>query len=83
MNKSPCHICLQPLGNAGGLYHASCCKKLFGSSQPPVFPYAWKELNELAEKIISQHITVPGVQPKLSMHLERGGRRQDSRLTLV
>jgi len=83
MNKSPCHICLQPLENAGGLYHASCCKKLFGSSRPPVFPYAWKELNELAEKIVRQHVTVPGVQPKLSMHLERGGRRQDSRLTLV
>ena len=83
MNKSTCHICLQSLENAGGLYHASCCKRLFGSSRPPAFPYAWKELNELAERIVSQHVTVPGVQPKLSMHLERGGRRQDARLTLV
>lgn len=83
MNKSTCHICLQPLGVSEGLFHASCCKKLFGSSRPPVFPYAWKELNELAEKIVRQHVTVPGVQPKLSMHLERGGSRQDSRLTLV
>jgi len=83
MNKSICHICLQPLENAEGLYHGSCCKQLFGSSQPPVFPYAWKELNELAERIVSQHITVPGVQPKLSVHLERGRGRQNSRLTLV
>lgn len=83
MNKSTCHICLQPLKNSKGLYHDSCCKQLFGSSQPPVLPYAWKELNELAEKIVQQHVTVPGVQPKLSMHLERGGRQQDSRLTLV
>lgn len=83
MNKSTCHICLQPMENSEGLYHASCCKKLFGSARAPIFPYAWKELNELAEKFVSQHITVPGVQPKLSMHLEQGGRRQDSRLTLV
>jgi serine/threonine-protein kinase HipA len=83
MNKSICHICLQPLDDTEELYHGSCCRKLFGSSKPPVFPYAWKELNELAEKIVRQHVTVPGVQPKLSMHLERGGRRQDSRLTLV
>ncbi len=83
MNKSTCYICLQSLEGGEGLYHDSCCKKLFGSSRPPVFPYAWKELNELAEKIIRQHVTIPGVQPKLSLHLERGGRRQDSRLTLV
>jgi len=84
MNKSICHICLQPLKDADELYHASCCRKLFGSNRPPVFPYAWEELNELAEQIVSQNVTVPGVQPKLSMHLERGwGRRQDARLTLV
>lgn len=83
MNKSTCHICLQPLEDTQGLYHASCCKKLFGSSRPPIFPYAWKELNELAEKIVRQHVTVPGVQPKLSMHLERDGRSQHSKLTLV
>jgi serine/threonine-protein kinase HipA len=83
MNKSTCHICLKPLENVDGLYHGSCCKKLFGSSRPPDFPYAWKELNELAEKVVRQHVTVPGVQPKLSMHLERGGRRQNPKLTLV
>ena len=30
-----------------------------------------------------QHVTVPGVQPKLSLHLERGERPQNSRFTLV
>ncbi len=69
--------------NMEGLYHGSCCKKLFGTNQTPEFPYAWNELNELAEKIVRQHVAVPGVQPKLSMHLERGGRRKNSKLTLV
>lgn len=83
MNNSTCGICLQLLGTAEDLYHAACCRHLFGSSRPPVFPYAWNELNQLAEQVVRQHVTVPGVQPKLSMHLERGGPRQDSRLTLV
>lgn len=83
MTKSTCHICLQPLENGEELYHAACCATLFGSTKPPAFPYAWEELNKLAQQIISQHITVPGVQPKLSMHIEKGGRTRDSRLTLV
>lgn len=83
MTKSTCHICLQSLDNGEELYHSSCCKKLFGSTKPPILPYARKELNKLAEQIISQHITMPGVQPKLSMHLEKGGRTRDARLTLV
>ena len=82
MNKLTCHICLHPLKNEE-LYHRACCKKLFGSTKPPSFPYAWEELNKLAEQIVSQHITIPGVQPKLSMHLEKDGRTRDSRLTLV
>jgi serine/threonine-protein kinase HipA len=83
MSKSVCQRCLQPLENGEETFHTACCKKLFGSATPPTFPYAWEELNRLAEQIISRHITVPGVQPKLSMHLEKGGRGRDARLTLV
>ena len=83
MNRSTCHICLQPVEGAEDSYHASCCKQLFGSSRPPVFPYSWAELNELAARIVRRHVAIPGVQPKLSMHLELGGRRQASKLTLV
>lgn len=83
MNKLICQRCLQPLENGEELFHTACCKKLFGSTKPPVFPYTWEELNTLAEQIISRHITVPGVQPKLSMHFEKAGRGRDARLTLV
>ena len=83
MNNPTCHICLEPTDNLQGLYHESCCRKLFGSGRPPVLPYAWKDLNALAQNVVRQHIAVPGVQPKLSMHLERDRSRQDSRLTLV
>lgn len=83
MNKNICQCCLQPLDNREKRFHAACCRKLFDSAKPPVFPYSWAELNQLAEQIVSRHITVPGVQPKLSMHLEKGGRERDARLTLV
>ena len=83
MNKKTCHICLQPLDDTQKLYHESCCKKLFGAGIPPALPYAWKDLNALAQNVVRRHIAVPGIQPKLSMHLERDGSRQDSRLTLV
>lgn len=83
MNKKTCHICLQSLDDTQTLYHESCCKKLFGSSTPPTLPYAWEDLNALAQNVVRRHIAVPGIQPKLSMHLERDGSRQDSRLTLV
>lgn len=82
MNSDNCRICLQPLDNADR-YHQSCCRTLFGLQHPPALPYSWAELNALAEKTVRQHVSVPGVQPKLSVHVERGGPRQDSRFTLV
>jgi len=57
--------------------------KLFDSPQPPSLPYSWAQINKLAEKTVRQHVTVPGVQPKLSVHLERPGTSRAGRFTLV
>ena len=83
MNKSACLICLSPLESSESGYHTTCCKKLFGSATVPALPYSWSQLNELATQIIRQNITVPGVQPKLSLHFERGRGTRLSRFTLV
>lgn len=57
---------------------------LFDVPQAPSLPYSWTQINELAEKTVRQHVTVPGVQPKLSVHLERGGGGgRGGRFTLV
>jgi len=82
MNRESCRICLQPL-DGPGIYHEGCCKKLFGAPHPPSLPYSWDQINELAEKTVRNHVAVPGVQPKLSVHLERGGARKGGRFTLV
>ncbi len=83
MNDPRCQICLQPLDDSTEHYHPACCQKLFGSRRPPVLPYTWQALNTLAERIVRQHVTVPGVQPKLSLHLEGAKAGQDARFTLV
>jgi len=83
MNRSACLICLDPLGDSEQNYHPACCRKLFGSATLPSLPYSWQHLNDLAAEIIRQNITVPGVQPKISLHFERGRRSRGSRFTLV
>jgi len=83
MSEQFCKICLEALRDGVSDYHPSCSRKLFGSSQPPKLPYSAKDLDALAEQVIRQHIAVPGVQPKLSLHLARSGRSDSGRLTLV
>ena len=63
-------------------YHAKCLQRLFGMRQPPAFGYTQDEMNELAKKVVAARVSVPGVQPKLSLHLEKSGR-ENSRLTIV
>ena len=83
MSEQFCKICLEALQDGVSDYHPSCSRKLFGSSHPPKLPYSAKDLDALAEQVIRQHIAVPGVQPKLSLHLDRSGRSDSGRLTLV
>ena len=80
-NPSRCHVCSAPLEEGAVDYHAACSRRLFDLSVPPVLPYSWDDLNALAEQVVRRHVTVPGVQPKMSLHLERGKGRD--RLTLV
>ena len=78
-----CLVCgLSLSGETDGEYHAECAKSLFGAEQPPAFTYSTAELNALARKLVLSRVSVPGVQPKLSVHLERAEGRAD-RLTLV
>ncbi len=55
-----CRICCEPLEEKS-LYHTSCCKALFGQALPPELPFAWSELNDLAERIVQRSVSVAGV----------------------
>jgi serine/threonine-protein kinase HipA len=81
---SRCLYCYQPLPAVALGYHPACSRKLFGRATPPVFPYSEAELLALAEQIVRRHVTVTGVQPKLSLTLApTGDVAQPTRFTIV
>ena len=68
-----------------GDYHTKCIKAFYGTTFAPALPYRLDELEKLAKEAIELSITVPGVQPKLSLGwikstLEDG---QNGRLTIM
>lgn len=83
MSEDRCQICLGPLAATEAIHHDACCRNLFDSARPPQLPFTWADLNVLAERILRSHVAVPGVQPKLSLHLEQGTDANTGRFTLV
>lgn len=79
MNK--CLICANPVEN-GEQYHSKCLQELFGSNEQPVLDVHLEQLNELAKKSVHQRVTVPGVQTKLSLEIDRKTESAD-KLTIV
>jgi serine/threonine-protein kinase HipA len=83
MTSKKCLYCYKEVGEEGE-FHASCSRKFFGTSIPPAIPYSLGEMTELAKNVVQRSITVPGVQPKLSMSLiEEARQNSDKRLTVV
>lgn len=63
-------------------YHPRCSTKIYGSPIPPVLPYGKKDLIRLAEKVIRSRTTLTGVQPKLSLDIEKA-EKSTKRFTIV
>lgn len=81
-----CLYCYKKL-EAGieGDYHPLCIKKFYGTKQAPVLPYRFSEMEKLAKEAALLSITIPGVQPKISLgwiksDLEKG---HQNRLTIL
>ncbi|WP_281682040.1 HipA domain-containing protein [Zunongwangia profunda] len=77
---SKCLYCYKELFGESD-FHEECSLKFFGTKTPPKIPYSIQEMAELAEQVVERSISVPGVQPKLSMSLFENN--QDQRLTVV
>lgn len=78
-----CLCCYNPLKPNEKDYHNRCVEKIFGQHKLPQLPYTREHINDLAKDLVMDHTTVTGVQPKLSMHIDRGGKDEPDRLTLV
>jgi len=63
-------------------YHPRCSTKIYGSPIPPILPYGKKDLIRLAEKVIRSRTTLTGVQPKLSLDIEKA-EKSSKRFTIV
>lgn len=77
-----CLACYGELADGDCGYHPKCSRHFFGDSQPPVLDYSLKDLDKLAEKIVRSSVTVPGVQEKISLQLDKSDDKS-GRLTLV
>ena len=65
-------------------FHEKCSMTFFGSKKAPEMPYTIDQMAELAKDVVERSVSVPGVQPKLSMSLVKETRESsDGRLTVV
>ena len=78
-----CLCCYKQLSEGMVDYHPACARKLFGSGKAPVMPYRHDEIGELAKQIIQSQTTLTGVQAKLSLDVNRGGKNRPARFTIV
>ena len=77
-----CLYCYQPLEQNETDFHSRCSKKIFGTATPPLLPYSKADIESLALEVVRSQVTITGVQPKLSVDLEKekGGEK---RFTIV
>lgn len=65
-----CLYCYQQLDESSVDFHEQCSKKIFGVPSAPEFPYTEANMKALALEVVRSHITVTGVQPKLSLDIQ-------------
>lgn len=66
-----CLYCYRELMAGEKDYHPACAKKIFGTTHVPELPYDHSQIRQIAKTIIHAHTTVPGVQAKLSMDIQK------------
>jgi len=78
---SKCLYCYKELGPGEVDFHKSCCRKFFGTSTAPSLDYTRLQMDELAAQVIRSQTTLTGVQPKLSLNLDK--HKDSQKLTIV
>jgi serine/threonine-protein kinase HipA len=67
MKMAKCLYCYKALDKDEVDYHSKCTKAFFGTKQAPKLPYQLSEMEKLAKEAAELSVTIPGVQPKLSL----------------
>ena len=80
---SRCLICYDELPEGVVSYHPACSRRLFGTTTPPRLDFDRGSISQLATEIIKSQTTLTGVQPKLSLDIDKGEKGVPDRLTVV
>lgn len=78
-----CLYCYKELRDGQKDFHPACARKMFRSKDAPQLPYVRAQLGDLAKQVIRSQTTLTGVQAKLSLDINRGGRNECDRFTIV
>lgn len=78
---SKCLYCYKELEPGEVDFHKSCCRKFFGTRTAPSLDYTRAQMDELAAQVIRSQTTLTGVQPKLSLNLDK--HKDSQKLTIV
>lgn len=80
---SRCLVCYDELPEGVMDYHPACSRKLFGAAAPPTLGFDRGSISKLAAEVIRSQTTLTGVQPKLSLDIDRGAKGTPDRFTVV
>ena len=80
---SKCLFCYQELEEGQVDFHPACARKFFGSDAAPILPYTRDNMSELARMVIRTSASVTGVQAKMSLGVNRGGKNEPAKFTIV
>lgn len=84
MKEQRCLYCYELLPEGATDFHERCSRKFFGTAVPPTLDYSNEQMQELATQIVTRSVAVTGVQPKLSLTIEKNpGDPKHSRLTIA
>lgn len=78
--KNKCLYCYKELTTETD-FHEKCSLKFFGTKEVPKLEYTFDQMAALAKNVVERSVSVPGVQPKLSMSFSE--ETKDQRLTVV
>jgi serine/threonine-protein kinase HipA len=83
-----CLYCYKKLETGLIDFHSACSRRIFGKPEPPVLPYTEDQMLQLGEQVIKSQVAVTGVQPKLSLDIEKSvrlkeGQKIPQRFTIV
>jgi serine/threonine-protein kinase HipA len=81
--KTNCLYCYLSV-EEGKDFHEKCASLFFNSPIAPIVDYSLDEMEKLAKDIVDRSISVPGVQAKLSISVDKSTKdKSNNRLTVV